>query len=64
MIKNDYDMIASIIILMLVFTNLGIHLAKHGTVITRKYNFWIEVISVSIQLALFCWAGMFDSFFV
>lgn len=55
-------MIASIILLVLVFMELGMYLAKHGEYKTGKYNFWIGLLSVAIQLALFYYAGLFDNF--
>ena len=55
-------MIASIILLILVFMELGMSLAKHGKYNTVKCNFWTGLISVAIQLALYYYAGLFDNF--
>ena len=55
-------MIASCIILALVFLNLGIYLAKHGEPKTGKYNFGLQLISTAIELTLFYYAGLFDCF--
>lgn len=55
-------MIASCILLALVFMNLGIDLAKHGEPKTGKYNFGLKLISTAIELTLFYYAGLFDCF--
>ena len=55
-------MIASIILLVLVFMELGMYLAKHGEDKTGKYNFWIGLLSVAIYLVLYYYAGLFDNF--
>ena len=55
-------MIASCILLALVFLNLGIYLAKHGEPKTGKYNFGLQLISTAIELTLFYYAGLFDCF--
>lgn len=59
------SMIATIIILLLMTSELTIELVKHGQPregLNAKYNFWIALISYVIQIILFCFAGLFDCF--
>ena len=55
-------LIASSIILVLLILSLGISLAKHNEVELKKHNFWGQLFSAIIQLALFYYAGLFDCF--
>lgn len=55
-------LIASSIILGLLILNLGFSLAKHNEVELKKHNFWVQLFSVIIELALFYYAGLFDCF--
>ena len=55
-------MIASCVLLIFVVMNLGIHLAKHGEPKTGRYNFGVALISATIEVALFYYAGLFDCF--
>ena len=55
-------LIASSIILVLLILSLGVSLAKHNEVELKKYNFWVQLFSVIIELALFYYAGLFDCF--
>lgn len=55
-------MIATIILLILLMIGLGIAIGKHGED-RGKYNAWVTLISVIIDLILFYYAGLFDKFF-
>ena len=55
-------MIATIILLCILFINLGIELANHGKPKEGKYSFWGKLIAVIINLILFYYAGLFDKF--
>ena len=56
-------MICTIILLVFLVIGLGIHLAKHGqSRINEKYNFWVDLICVIIELLLYWGAGLFDNF--
>lgn len=58
-------MIACIIILLLMTSELTVELVKHGQLregINARYNFWIALISYAIQIVLFYFAGLFDCF--
>lgn len=55
-------LIASSIILGLLILSLGFSLAKHNEVELKKHNFWVQLFSVIIELALFYYAGLFDCF--
>lgn len=55
-------LIASSIILVLVFLNLGISLAQHGQYRLERHNFWLTLFSTIIQLVLYYYAGLFDCF--
>lgn len=55
-------LIASSIILVLLILSLGVSLAKHNEVELKKHNFWVQLFSVIIELALFYYAGLFDCF--
>ena len=55
-------MVATIILLAILFINLGIELAYHGKPRIGKYSFWGKLIAVIINLVLFYYAGLFDKF--
>lgn len=56
-------MIATIILLVIMFLDLGYALAKHGEPKKNgKYNFWTRLVGVIITLVLYYYAGMFDKF--
>ena len=55
-------MIATIIIIVLFATNLGIALAKHKEPKEGEYNFWMTLASVIIYIVLLYYAGLFDKF--
>lgn len=55
-------MVATIILLAILFINLGIELANHGKPVERDYSFWKKLIAVIINLLLFYYAGLFDKF--
>ena len=55
-------MIATCIILVLIFMNLGLYLAKHGEPKTGRYNFVVALISTALEVALYYYAGLFDCF--
>lgn len=48
-------------ILMIIYLTLGLGccLAKHGEPHTGYYNFWTELISMTIQIILLCCGGFF-----
>lgn len=52
----------AIILLSFAFTYLGTHLAKHGEPTGQKYNFWVALLSLVIDLLLLWGAGVFDCF--
>lgn len=56
-------MICTIILLVFLVIGLGIYLVKHGqSRINEKYNFWVYLICVIIELLLYWGAGLFDNF--
>lgn len=55
-------MTATIILLAMLFLNLGIHLAKHKEPREDRYNFWVALFAAAVQLALYYFAGLFDNF--
>lgn len=55
-------MICTIIILCIIAMNLGINIAKHGEPRTDRYNAWIYLFCVAIDILLFWGAGLFDNF--
>ena len=55
-------MVATIILLAILFINLGIELANHGKPRGGNYSFWGKLIAVIINLVLFYYAGLFDKF--
>lgn len=44
------------ILLILQFLNLGISLGKHGETVTKKYNFWFQLIGTTIAIILLYFA--------
>lgn len=56
-------MICTIILLVFLVIGLGIYLAKHGQSKSgEKYNFWVYLICVIIEVLLYWGAGLFDNF--
>ena len=55
-------MVATIILLCILFIKLGIELANHGEPREGEYSFWKKLIAVIINLVLFYYAGLFDKF--
>ena len=55
-------MVATIILLAILFINLGIELANHGKPRGGKHSFWGKLVAVIINLLLFYYAGLFDKF--
>lgn len=55
-------MIPTIIIIALIFMELGISLAMHGKP-RKNYNFKMYLISAIIMFTLYYYAGLFDKFF-
>lgn len=55
-------MIATIIILILVFIYLLVAAHEHGKEQTKKRNFWEALLAMAVQLMLFYYAGLFDKF--
>lgn len=55
-------MVATIILLVFMAVNLGIHLAKHKEYRDDKYNFWWALFGVGVNLLLYYYAGLFDNF--
>lgn len=55
-------MIATIILLAIMFIDLGIHIARHGKYRDDKYNGWVALLAVIINLVLFYYAGLFNNF--
>ena len=51
--------IPQIIMLAILFINLGIAVSRHGEVHEEKYNAGIYFISTCITLALLWWGGFF-----
>ncbi len=40
------------ILLILQFLNLGISLGKHGETVTKKYDFWVQLIGTTVGIIL------------
>lgn len=55
-------MIATIILLAIMFIDLGIHIAKHGEYRNDRYNSWVALLATIIELVLFYYAGIFNNF--
>ena len=55
-------MVATIILLAIMFVDFGIHLAKHGEYRDDRYNAWIALIALIINIVLLYFAGVFDNF--
>ena len=55
-------MICTIVIIALLFIDLGANIAKHGESKTGEYNGWTTFVAVIIELVLFYGAGLFDKF--
>lgn len=55
-------MIAAIILIALMFIDLGINIAKHNERKEGKYNWWSTLIALVINLVLFYFAGLFNNF--
>jgi len=56
-------MICTIILLVSLVIGLGIHLGKHGQSRSdEKYNFWVYLICVIIDILLYWGAGLFNNF--
>lgn len=51
--------ICQIIYLAIIIFGLGIVLAKHGQPKDEKYNFWIQLLGVAIDLSLLYFGGFF-----
>ena len=60
--KKIRFMIATIILLAILFINLGIEMANHGKPRGGKHSFWGKLVAVIINLLLFYYAGLFDKF--
>lgn len=55
-------MVATIILLSLMFLGTGYELAKHGEHKTGKHNFWAKLCADAIMLTLYYFASLFDNF--
>lgn len=55
-------MIATIIIIVLVFGNVFISFAKDGEPVNGRYDFWTSLIASLIKISLLYAAGLFDKF--
>ena len=55
-------MIAQLIILGLMFIDIGYEFAKHGEDRKGKYNGWTTFFAMIVKLALYYWAGLFHWF--
>ena len=55
-------MVATIIILALIFIELGASLAKHGQPKEGKWNFWYTLLADGITVFLLWKAGLFENF--
>lgn len=55
-------MIAAIILIALMFIDLGINIAKHNERKESRYNWWSTLIAIVINLVLFYFAGLFNNF--
>lgn len=55
-------MLATIIIIVLLFGDVFIALAKDGEPINGRYSFWISLITSLIHVSLLYAAGLFDKF--
>jgi hypothetical protein len=49
-----------IIIIALFCMNIGIYMSKHGEQKEGRYNCWVILISVAIELGLLYWGGFFS----
>lgn len=49
-----------IILIIIYVFGLGISLAQHGEIKTKRENFWISLFAVAIQIALLIWGGFFS----
>jgi hypothetical protein len=55
-------MIATLIILIFMFGDFFVAFAKHGENKNNKYNAWISMITLIINIILYYYAGLFDKF--
>ena len=55
-------MIATIIIIALMFIDLGVNMAKQNERKNDRYNWWCTLIAIVIELVLFYFAGLFNNF--
>ena len=55
-------MVATIILLALMFVDFGINLAKHGEYSDKRYNAWTALNGLIVNLVLFYYAGLFNNF--
>lgn len=55
-------MLATIIIIVLVFGDAFLAFAKDGEPINGRYNFWVTLLTLLTQLWLYYAAGLFDKF--
>lgn len=55
-------MVATIILLIMMGIEFGIHLVKHDEPRTDRYNVWVALLSTALMLLLYYYAGLFDNF--
>ena len=55
-------MIATILIVFMMILRVGIHLAKHGEKMDRKFNFPGQLLSHVVDMLILYAAGLFDKF--
>jgi hypothetical protein len=55
-------MVATIILLIMLGVEFGIHLVKHNEPRYDRYNAWVALLDIAITLVLYYYAGLFDNF--
>ena len=55
-------MIATILIVLIMTLRLGVHLAKHGEEVEKKFNFFRQLLVFVVNVLVFYAAGLFDKF--
>ena len=55
-------MICTIVLVVILFIDLGVNIGKHGEPKTDCYNGWTTFVAIIIELILFYGAGLFDKF--
>ena len=55
-------MIATLILIILYFVELGIHIGRDGQKIDKYYDYKKQIAAIMIVFALYYFAGLFDKF--